>query len=248
MDDKADFGFKKIDRNLKQSLVGEIFSSVASNYDLMNNLMSLGIHHLWKKEMIKELPLTQATLLDVAGGTGDISTLYYNKAKSKGNNPHITIYDINYNMLNVGRDKLINKNIHNINFVCGNAEILPFKENHFEYFTIAFGIRNVTNIENALKEAYRVLKPGGKFVCLEFSHVNNELLSRIYDFYSFKVIPTIGKMVARNSDAYQYLVESIRKFPRQEEFVDMIANEGFKKAKYYNLTGGITAIFTAYKI
>jgi ubiquinone/menaquinone biosynthesis methyltransferase len=211
--------------------------------------MSLGLHSLWKKKMLAELTNLNGTLLDVAGGTGDISTLYYNKAKSHNRTPTIILTDINLAMLNIARDKLINNNIlAGINLICSDAEKLPFPSMHFDYYTIAFGIRNVTHIEAALAEAYRVLKPGGKFICLEFSQVDNPALAKLYDFYSFKVIPQMGKCIADNEDAYRYLAESIRKFPNQENFAAMIRKAGFTQVKYQNLTFGVTAIHTGYRI
>lgn len=238
------FGFKTVASNEKASLVRGVFSSVASRYDIMNDLMSLGIHHIWKNRMVELLP-TQGSLLDVAGGTGDIACRYLKKSPSSP----VVICDINQAMLENGRNKVINKNIlHGIEWVCGNAETLPFPDMSFDAYTIAFGIRNVTHIDKALTEAYRVLKPGGRFICLEFSHVKNPILGNIYAQYSFNVIPLIGKLVAGDAGSYQYLVESIRQFPPQDHFATMIENAGFTRVRYENLTGGITALHSGWKL
>ncbi len=241
---KVDFGFKQIEESKKQGLVGEIFSSVAPKYDLMNDLMSFGIHRLWKNKLIAELEPDKA-LLDVASGTGDLVKRYYLKC----NNPNITMSDINKDMLNTGRDRLLNENIfQGINFVECNAEKLPFQEFSFDYYTIAFGIRNVTNIKASLQEASRVLKPGGKFVCLEFAQVDNPLFKQIYDYYSINIIPKIGKLIANDEYSYQYLVESIRRFPEQEEFVSLMEEAGLKLCRFENLSFGIVAMYIGYKI
>lgn len=241
------FGYKKVSSSDKHSLVQNVFTSVASKYDLMNNMMSLGTHHLWKREMLKLIP-SSVRLLDVAGGTGDISRLYYNRERTRNQNPEIVICDFNENMLKEGRAKFIDNGIlSGVTFICGDALELPFDDDSFDCYTIAFGIRNVVDIATALKEAYRVLKPGGKFVCLEFSKIQNPFLAGIYDLYSFKVIPALGEFVAGDRDSYQYLVESIRKFPAQNEFLRMINQAGFKNSSYKNLNFGITAIHYGYK-
>lgn len=231
----------------KDTLVREIFSSVATSYDLMNNLMSAGVHHLWKKALIEMMPNNHAHLLDVASGTGDIARAFYKKAKKSGITPKVTISDVNKDMLEVGREKFINQNILDIEYVNCNAEELPFESNKFDYYTISYGIRNVTNIDKVLSEAYRVLKPGGKFMCLEFSKVENELFAKIYENYS-KIIPLMGEIVAKDRDSYQYLVDSIKAFPAQKEFLNMIEKANFAKAKYINLTNGVSAIHFGYKI
>jgi demethylmenaquinone methyltransferase/2-methoxy-6-polyprenyl-1,4-benzoquinol methylase len=244
MNKKVDFGFSQVDIEEKQGLVGKVFSSVASKYDLMNDAMSFGIHRLWKDKLIAQLEPDKA-LLDMASGTGDIAKRYYLKSK----NPDITLCDINIDMLNVGKNKLFDENIYKgLKFSCCNAEILPFEEFSFDYYTIAFGIRNVTNIREALKEAWRVLKPGGKFVCLEFSKVNNDFLAKLYDFYSLNVIPKIGGLIAGDSDSYKYLVESIRMFPAQEDFVKMMEEAGFRMNKFENLSFGAVALYTGYRL
>lgn len=243
------FGFKEVPKGSKQKLVNQVFNSVSSKYDIMNNLMSLGIHRLWKKSMLDMLPNPKGLLLDVAGGTGDIANLFIKKAKSARHAAEIVILDINYEMLNQGIAKSVNNNLFNYSkWICGNAEELPFSDNSFDYYTIAFGIRNVANIDKALQEAYRVLKPGGKFVCLEFSHVENSLISTIYDQYSFNIIPKLGKIIAEDEASYKYLVESIREFPSQEQFLNQIRQAGFKYANYKNLTFGVAALHYGYKI
>ncbi len=246
MTKKTFFGYKEVEKTDKARLVGEVFSSVAGKYDIMNDAMSLGIHRLWKDRMLNELnPRQGSTLLDVAGGTGDIAFRFLQKAV-KG---RVTVCDINPDMLINGKNRAINKNIlHNIEFVCGDAEKLPMPTSSFDYYTIAFGIRNVTNIENALSEAYRVLKPGGRFLCLEFSQVDNPLFSKIYDIFSFNIIPQIGKILTGDAASYRYLVESIRKFPPQEEFAGLIRQAGFANVKYKDLSGGIVALHSGWKV
>jgi demethylmenaquinone methyltransferase/2-methoxy-6-polyprenyl-1,4-benzoquinol methylase/2-methoxy-6-polyprenyl-1,4-benzoquinol methylase len=249
MEHKTHFGFKEIDASSKEPMVKQVFSSVASSYDLMNDVMSLCIHRLWKQRMLELLVDTSKSLLDVAGGTGDIARKYYHKAKLANHQPYIAACDINHAMLSVGRDKLIDENMPSIiKFICANAEKLPFNDMSFGYYTIAFGIRNVTNIDLALSEAHRVLKPGGKFICLEFSHPANNILSKAYDLYSFNVIPLLGKIIANNAEAYQYLVESIRKFPGAGKFSAMIKDSGFSNVNHILLSGGITAIHYGYKV
>ncbi|MCE3232953.1 MAG: bifunctional demethylmenaquinone methyltransferase/2-methoxy-6-polyprenyl,4-benzoquinol methylase, partial [Rickettsiaceae bacterium] len=211
MSEKTHFGFKEVDKEEKESLVKGVFSSVASKYDIMNDVMSFGVHRIWKDKFISMLaPKDGSRLLDVAGGTGDIAFRFLKSCKGGG----VTVCDINPNMLEEGRKNAIDKNrLNGLEWLCGNAEKLPLPNSSYDYYTIAFGIRNVTDIPAALKEAHRVLKPGGRFMCLEFSKVENSLMANLYDFYSFKVIPQMGKLVANDSESYQYLVESIRKFP-----------------------------------
>lgn len=244
MSNKVNFGFKQIEAEDKKTLVGQVFSSVAHKYDLMNDVMSLGIHRLWKSKMIGELKPNKI-LLDMAAGTGDVSKLYYKKCA----NPNITLSDINLDMLKMGQAKLIDNNIFKgIKFACSDAENLSFAECSFDYYTIAFGIRNVTNIDKALKEAFRVLRPGGKFVCLEFARTANQHLAKIYDFYSLNVIPKLGDLIVGDKESYQYLVESIRTFPAQEDFIKMMEESGFKVNKFQNLTGGVVSLYTGYRI
>ena len=225
-----------------ERLVTKVFQDVFDKYDLMNDLMSLGIHRLWKKNFIRWLnPQKNTTLIDVASGTGDIAKLYLNKINNKG---HVCCVDENKGMLDLNKRKL-EKNT-NVNWFCNSAEKLPFKNNCFDYYTISFGIRNVSNISNTLKEAYRVLKPGGRFLCLEFSKVKNEILNKFYKMYS-KSIPQIGKFVIGKSEPYEYLINSIEEFYSQEEFFELIKKQNFINVSCKNLSGGIVAIHSAWK-
>lgn len=246
-EEKISFGFKDVPLKERQKLVGQVFSSVAGNYDMMNDAMSLGIHRLWKREFVLKARLRKGMkCLDVAGGTGDIAMLM---ARSVGEKGGITVFDINRSMLDVGKDRVIDKGfVGPIKFVQGNAEDLPFEDETFDVATVSFGIRNVTRLEKAFKEMTRVVKVGGKVMCLEFSHPTNKLFSQIYDFFSFNVIPEIANMIAKDRDAYKYLVESIRKFPDQEKLKYILEDCGLYKVKYYNLTNGIAAIHRGYKI
>jgi demethylmenaquinone methyltransferase/2-methoxy-6-polyprenyl-1,4-benzoquinol methylase len=213
------FGFEKVSSEQKRSMVDGVFSDVASKYDLMNDLMSFGVHRLWKDEFCQMIPNLEGTILDVAGGTGDIAFRIYKRARKQKKNPYIIIADINHEMLKVGQAKAVDNNIlKNLDLVVADAEKLPFADNSFDYYTISFGIRNTLSIENTLKEAYRVLKPTGKFLCLEFSKVQNELMKPLYDFYSFNMIPAIGECIADNRSAYKYLAESISIFSRSGRF------------------------------
>ena len=226
-----------------ERLVTKVFQDVFDKYDLMNDLMSLGIHRLWKKNFINWLnPQKNTTLIDVASGTGDIAKLYLNKINYKG---HVCCLDESKEMLNINREKL--KGNINVKWFCSNAEKLPFKNNYFDYYTISFGIRNINNINNALKEAYRVLKPGGRFLCLEFSKVENEILNKLYKTYS-KSIPQLGKFIVGKSGPYEYLINSIEKFYSQEKFFQQIKKQNFINVSYRNLSGGIVAIHSAWKV
>ncbi len=250
MDEKNDksFGFEKVTSNQKRFLVDEVFSDIANKYDLMNDLMSFGVHRLWKDEFCGMIPNLAGTMLDVAGGTGDIAFRIKSNAKKQNKDPYIIVCDINQEMLKVCRDKAIDKNIlKKLDLIVGDAEKLPFQDNSFDYYTIAFGIRNMLSIEKTLKEAYRVLKPTGKFLCLEFSKIQNDIIRPLYDLYSFNLIPTIGNLVAKNQGAYKYLAESISLFPDQEDFKTMIQTAGFSDVKYKNLTFGIAAIHHGFK-
>lgn len=250
-ENKTHFGFKEVNREEKAGLVKEIFSGVAKKYDLMNDLMSGGIHRLWKDKMVKEIEFKNAStkVIDLAGGTGDVAFRIAKKAREKNIGCAIDVVDINQEMLDVGKDRAIDLNLFaNLKFTCCDGEKLCFENDVFDFFTIAFGIRNFTNIEAGLAEAYRVLKPGGKFVCLEFSKVNDYFLQKIYDAYSFKIVPKIGELVLKDRASYQYLVESIRKFPDQDQFKKMIEKAGFKNAAYQNLTFGTAAIHVGYKL
>jgi len=226
-----------------ERLVTKVFQDVFDKYDLMNDLMSLGIHRLWKKNFINWLnPQKNTTLVDVASGTGDIAKLYLNKINYKG---HVCCVDESKEMLNINREKL--KGNINVKWFCSNAEKLPFKNNYFDYYTISFGIRNINNINNALKEAYRVLKPGGRFLCLEFSKIENEILNKLYKTYS-KSIPQLGKFIVGKSGPYEYLINSIEKFYSQEKFFQQIKKQNFINVSYRNLSGGIVAIHSAWKV
>lgn len=249
---KVDFGFRKVLENQKESLVAGVFSNVAKKYDLMNDLMSGGLHRLWKNKMLQELnlnPFDKHKIIDVAGGTGDISFLIHNKLSKIGNNSStIDIVDINHEMLEVGRERAINRGlISDLNFVEASGEKLPYADNSFDFYTIAFGIRNFTDISLGLKEAFRILKNGGKFICLEFSKIDNAILSKIHHFHCFNIVPKMGEVILKDRDSYQYLAQSIAKFPNQEEFKSMIENEGFSNVEYQNLTFGTVAIHSAIK-
>lgn len=252
--DKVDFGFKKVDRDQKSNLVKEIFSGVAKKYDLMNDLMSAGVHRLWKNKMVEELDFSKQSsaevkVIDLAGGTGDIAFRIAKKFREKNLKCEIDVVDINQEMLDVGKERAVDLNLFSdLKFTCCDGEKLSFADELFDFFTIAFGIRNFTNINAGLSEAYRVLKPGGKFICLEFSKVNDYFLQKIYDAYSFKVIPKIGEVILKDHHSYQYLVESIRKFPSQDEFKKMIEGAGFKNVSYRNLSFGAAAIHVGYKL
>jgi demethylmenaquinone methyltransferase/2-methoxy-6-polyprenyl-1,4-benzoquinol methylase len=251
----ASFGFREVPEAEKETLVREVFSSVAARYDLMNDLMSAGIHRIWKDAMVEWLnPQPGWRVLDVAGGTGDIAFRIADMARAKssrgisGGEADITVCDINDKMLGEGRRRAEEKNERAISWICGDAEKLPLPDAHFDAYTIAFGIRNVTHIENALREARRVLKPGGRFVCLEFSKVNVPGMDAIYDAYSFKLLPRIGGWVAGDAESYRYLAESIRRFPAQDAFAAMITEAGLGQVKIRNLSGGIAAMHSAWRI
>jgi len=246
---KTHFGFKEVDRDQKSNLVKNIFSNVAKKYDLMNDLMSAGTHRLWKNNMINSIDFfDNIKIIDVAGGTGDIAFRIAKKAQEKNLNYQIEVVDINSQMLEVGRSRAIDMNLFShLNFVENDGENLKFADESFDVFTIAFGIRNFTNIDKGLQEAHRVLKKGGKFICLEFSKVEDIFIQKIYDTYSFKIIPKIGEVILKDHDSYQYLVESIRKFPDQKSFTKLIENAGFSRVGYQNLTFGACAIHWGFK-
>ena len=243
---KTHFGFTEINEKDKAGMVRSVFSSVASKYDIMNDVMSFGIHRLWKDAMMDWLsPHTNQKLLDVAGGTGDISFRFLKRAPSA----HATVFDMTQGMLDAGKKRAEAKNISNhLNWVCGDAMSLPFADNSFDVYTISFGIRNVTQPQEALNEAYRVLKPGGRLMVLEFSQIPNPAMQWAYDRYSFNVIPPMGKLIANDADSYQYLVESIRKFPDQDIFLAMIQNAGFSNVKYRNLSMGVACLHSGWRI
>ncbi|WP_247881104.1 bifunctional demethylmenaquinone methyltransferase/2-methoxy-6-polyprenyl-1,4-benzoquinol methylase UbiE [Skermanella sp. TT6] len=241
------FGFREVDPRTKAPMVRQVFDSVATNYDLMNDLMSGGIHRLWKSDLIELIrPRPGMTLLDVAGGTGDISFRFLEAA---GGPAQAFVCDINEKMILVGRDRAVDRGVlSGVDWIVGDAETLPLKSRSVDVYTIAFGLRNVTRIDAALAEARRVLRPGGRFFCLEFSRVVLPVLRDVYDRYSFTVLPRLGQMVAGDREAYQYLVESIRQFPDQRSLVGRIEAAGFGQVRYRNLTGGIAAIHSGWRL
>jgi len=243
----TDFGYQKVASEDKASLVSEVFRSVAGNYDLMNDLMSFGVHRLWKKYAINLSGIKKGqSVLDVAGGTGDLSKLFHQRVGKEGT---VLMTDINSAMLREGRDKLIDAGIvSGIGYVQADAEVLPFADNSFDCINIAFGLRNVTDKQKAINSMFEKLRYGGCLIILEFSRVELASLASIYDAYSFNVIPKIGKFVAKDEASYQYLVESIRMHPDQETLKDMIETAGFSRVEYFNLTGGVVAIHRAYKL
>lgn len=247
MSDKTtDFGYKKVNVEEKAGKVAEVFHSVASNYDLMNDLMSGGIHRLWKRVTIEMSGVRPGhKVLDIAGGTGDLAAKFSRIVGSEGT---VVLADINDSMLKVGRDRLVDRGItENVRFSQADAQYLPFPDNTFDVITIAFGLRNVTDKDMALRSMLRVLKPGGKLLVLEFSKPPNPLLSKIYDGYSFSVLPKLGKLFANDADSYQYLAESIRMHPDQDTLLGMINQAGFENTDYHNMTGGIVALHRGVK-
>tara|TARA_B100000768_G_scaffold89175_1_gene83676 strand:+ start:33208 stop:33960 length:753 start_codon:yes stop_codon:yes gene_type:complete len=245
-DQTTHFGFETVPEAEKAKKVQGVFTSVASKYDVMNDVMSLGVHRIWKEAMMDWLaPRPSQKLLDVAGGTGDISFKFLKRAGFG----HATVLDITENMLIEGRKRAeANQVLNSLNWVVGDAMALPFADNSFDVYTISFGIRNVTRPQEALNEAFRVLRPGGRLMVLEFSQIPVPLVQKAYDFYSFNVIPRMGKLIANDRDSYQYLIESIRKFPNQETFLSMVRQAGFENANYRNLSLGIAALHSGWKI
>jgi demethylmenaquinone methyltransferase/2-methoxy-6-polyprenyl-1,4-benzoquinol methylase len=244
------FGFRRVGENEKQGLVNEVFSKAAERYDQMNDLMSGGLHRFWKDDLVTMLnpPRKSASfkVLDVAGGTGDIA---FRIARTGGTGTHVTVADISPEMVGEGKKRAEREGLQDrCDFTVGNAENLAFPDKSFDAYTIAFGIRNVTHINRALSEAHRVLKRGGRFLCLEFSHVDVDMLQKAYDAFSFTVIPAVGKVVTGDGQPYRYLAESIRTFPKQEEFKAMIDAAGFARTTYRNLSGGIVAIHSGWRI
>jgi demethylmenaquinone methyltransferase/2-methoxy-6-polyprenyl-1,4-benzoquinol methylase len=247
---EADFGFRRVPVEEKQRLVDDVFHSVARRYDLMNDLMSAGLHRAWKDALVNAINPPKSDrdfrLLDVAGGTGDIA---FRVVEAGGVGTHATILDINSGMLEVGRDRAEKRGLeHAVTFVEANAEKLPLPDRTFDAYSIAFGIRNVPRIDTALREAYRVLRPGGHFLCLEFSSVDLPGLDKIYDLYSFNAIPAIGRVVTGDAESYRYLVESIRKFPKPEVFASMMRDAGFARVSYTRMTGGIVALHSGWRL
>ena len=249
-DRNTHFGFRTVGLGDKQAMVDEVFDKVAPRYDLMNDLMSGGLHRVWKNILVTALnpPRNERpfAVLDVAGGTGDVA---FRIAEAGGAGTQVTVCDINPEMLGIGRERAAQRGLDGVvTFMEGNAESLPFPDRSFDACTIAFGIRNVPSIDVALAEFHRVLRPGGRFLCLEFSTVDMPGLDALYDFYSFNIIPALGRMVAGNADAYRYLVESIRRFPRPKVFADMIAAAGFRRVSYRVLTGGVVALHSGWRL
>jgi len=245
----ASFGFREVPEAEKEGLVREVFSSVAARYDLMNDLMSAGVHRIWKDAMVEWLnPRPGWRTIDVAGGTGDIAFRIVDMARARGGEAQVTVCDINEKMVGEGKRRAEQKGEAAITWTVGDAEALPAPDNSFDAYTIAFGIRNVTHIEKALSEARRVLKPGGRFLCLEFSHVDVPGLDTLYDVYSFKLLPKMGEWVAQDADSYRYLAESIRRFPAREKFARMIEDAGLAQVKVRTLSGGIAAMHSAWRL
>ena len=243
---KTHFGFQQVDTEQKQGLVADVFKSVASNYDIMNDAMSMGIHRAWKWFAVAKSGVSEGDyVLDLAAGSGDLSIKFAKKVGSQGK---VVMTDINAAMLEQGRRRLVDAGIvNNVEFCLVNAEQLPFDDNRFDCISISFGLRNVTHKEKALASMQRCLKPGGRAVVLEFSQPTNAGFRKLYDAYSFNVIPKLGQLIANDADSYQYLVESIRQHPPQEELKQMMLDSGFDHVRYHNLTGGIVACHVAYK-
>ncbi len=246
---ETSYGFRDVDEGEKQPLVNRVFDRVAHRYDLMNDLMSGGMHRLWKDAMVAWLAPPRRPgwkLLDVAGGTGDIA---FRAVEASGGNAQATVLDINPAMLTVGRERAARLGLaEKCTFVEGNAEELPFGDGGFDAYTVAFGIRNVPRVSRALAEAFRVLKPGGRFLCLEFSEVTTPMLDRVYEAWSFNAIPRIGAFVAGDDEPYRYLVESIRKFPGRRDFAQMIEAAGFERVTWRDYSGGIAALHSGWKL
>jgi len=242
---EADFGFERVPAEEKAGLVRRVFEAVAPRYDLMNDLMSLGVHRLWKAEMVRWLnPRPGQRLLDVAGGTGDIAERFLSVDGTAA-----VVCDINRAMLIAGRDRALDRGrVGGLTWLCGDAEALPIAERAVDAVAIAFGLRNVTHIDRALSEMRRVLRPGGRFACLEFSQVSEPMLARLYDLYSFEVLPRLGAVVARDREAYQYLVESIRRFPKPTEVAERMTQAGFERVRARPLSGGIAALHTGWRL
>lgn len=246
MENTTHFGFKQVATDDKQSLVRGVFNSVASKYDLMNDVLSFGAHRLWKRYTVASSNVKVGDkVLDIAGGTGDLAIEFRKKV---GNNGQVILSDINAAMLNEGRKNLTNKGIFGVEFVQLNAQHLPFNSNTFDCVSIAFGLRNVTDKNQALEEMYRILKPGGCLLILEFSTTDSALLKKLYDFYSFNIMPKLGGIIADDEASYQYLAESIRKHPNQETLKDMVLNADFDFCEYHNLSGGIVALHKGIKV
>jgi len=246
-DNTTHFGFKQVAKEEKVKMVRGVFDSVAGNYDIMNDLMSLGIHRLWKRIAVQLANVRKGEqVLDLAGGTGDLTALFEQRVGKTG---QVVLADINAQMLRTGRDRLIDKGLAgNIRYAQVNAECLPFEDDTFDCVCIAFGLRNVTDKDAALRSMHRVLKPGGRVIVLEFSHPTDPVTEKVYDFYSFNLLPKIGKLVAKDEQSYRYLAESIRMHPKQEDLKKMMQDAGLERCEYFNMTQGIVAVHRGYKI
>jgi demethylmenaquinone methyltransferase/2-methoxy-6-polyprenyl-1,4-benzoquinol methylase len=244
--DTTHFGYEEVRRQDKAGKVAGVFHSVASNYDLMNDVMSMGVHRLWKRYAIEMSGVRSGQrVLDIAGGTGDLAAKF---SELVGETGEVVLADINESMLEVGRERLVDRGVlANVSYVQANAEVLPFPNNHFDCITIAFGLRNVTDKDAALRSMLRVLKPGGRLLVLEFSRPVVPALGKLYDVYSFKLLPLMGKLIAKDDSSYRYLAESIRMHPKQEELLAMMQEAGFERCEYFNLSGGVVALHRGYK-
>jgi len=247
VEDKTHFGYQTVEANTKKELVGEVFDSVADRYDVMNDLMSFGVHRLWKRFTINQTGVRAGqSVLDLAGGTGDLAAKLHERVGSSGT---VVLSDINQSMLSVGRNRMLDDGIvGNMQYTLADAESLPFAPSTFHCVTMAFGLRNVTNKQNALNSIFSTLKPGGRLLVLEFSKPVIPLLSKAYDAYSFSALPAMGKLVANDADSYRYLAESIRKHPDQDTLQQMMETAGFERCEYHNLTGGIVALHKGFKL
>jgi demethylmenaquinone methyltransferase/2-methoxy-6-polyprenyl-1,4-benzoquinol methylase len=247
MSDKTHFGYQTVDKREKSSLVGQVFDSVAERYDVMNDLMSLGIHRIWKRVAINQCGVRAGhTVLDLAGGTGDLAAKHSERAGDSG---CVVLADINESMVTVGRDRMIDRgHVGNLHYTLADAEQLPFRDNSFDCITIAFGLRNVTDKQRALESMFRVLRPGGRLLILEFSKPVLPLLSKAYDAYSFTALPALGKLVANDADSYRYLAESIRQHPDQVTLQQMMETAGYERCDYQNMTAGIVALHKGFKL
>lgn len=245
-DNTTHFGFKQVAVDEKVKLVRGVFDSVAEQYDIMNDLMSMGIHRIWKRIAVQLSNVRKGErVLDLAGGTGDLTALFNERVGAEG---QVVLADINAQMLRTGRDRMIDRGLANIRYAQVNAECLPFEDNTFDCVCIAFGLRNVTDKDAALRSMHRVLKPGGRVIVLEFSHPTDKVTEKVYDFYSFNILPKIGRFVAKDEDSYRYLAESIRMHPKQDELKKMMEDAGLERCEYFNMTQGIVAVHRGYKI
>ncbi len=247
MNEKTHFGYQTVDVGQKRDMVGAVFDSVADRYDVMNDLMSLGIHRFWKRYALGQSGVRYGQcVLDLAGGTGDLAAVLCERVGDTGT---VVLSDINESMLSVGRDRMVDRGlVQNLEYTLADAEQLPFAPNSFDCVTMAFGLRNVTNKQRALESIYSVLKPGGRLLVLEFSKPILPLLSKVYDAYSFTALPMLGKLVANDAESYRYLAESIRKHPDQQTLKDMMSLAGFERCDYHNLTGGIVALHKGFRL